>query len=200
MTLTQEQQNFIAKVGAFASEDMKQSGILASLTVAQAILESGWGKSALAVNANALFGIKADSRWNGKAYSTATKECYDGVNFTEERALFRAYDNWVHSIADHSVFIATSSHYEAVVGELCYKIACTVIHKAGYATDPTYAEKLISIIENYNLSAYDTAIGKEENKMNLKTLLLTKNACYIAGKTIVPQGIMVHSTGANNRI
>lgn len=198
MALTQEQQDFIVKVGAAATKDMKQSGVLASLTIAQAILESGWGKSALAAKANALFGIKADSRWSGKVYSTATKECYDGVSFTTVDALFRAYDSCEDSITDHSAFLVGSSRYVAVIDELDYNNACTAIHKAGYATDPTYAEKLISIIESYNLAAYDTATGKEENKMNLKTLLLTKNACYIAGKTIVPQGIMVHSTGANN--
>ena len=197
MAISKEQQDFITKVGAIATEDMEKSGILASFTIAQAILESGWGTSALATNANALFGIKADSRWNGRVYSTTTNECYDGVNFTDEVALFRAYDSWEDSIADHSAFLVGSSRYAAVIGEKDYKIACTAIHAAGYATDPTYAEKLISIIEKYNLTVYD-AEGKEENKVNLKTLLLTKNACYIAGKTIVPQGIMVHSTGANN--
>lgn len=198
MALTQEQKNFIEKVGAFASADMNQSGILASLTIAQAILESGWGKSALAMGANALFGIKADSRWNGRVYSTATKECYDGINFTSVDALFRAYDSWADSLADHLAFLAGSSRYGAVIGERDYKAACTAIHTAGYATDPAYAEKLISLIECYDLAAYDAAHGKDDYKMNLKTLLLTKNACYIAGKTILPKGIMVHSTGANN--
>lgn len=197
MAISKEQQDFVAKVGAAAREDMSQSGILASLTIAQAILESGWGTSALANNANALFGIKADSHWDGKVYSTTTKECYDGVSFTEEEALFRAYDSCEDSIADHSAFLVGSSRYAAVIGEKDYKTACTAIHAAGYATDPTYAEKLISIIESYNLAVYD-AEGKDDYRMNLKTLLLTKNACYIAGKTIVPQGIMVHSTGANN--
>ena len=204
MALTQEQQDFITKVGTFASADMECSaeslggGILASLTIAQAILESGWGKSELAVNANALFGIKADSRWDGRVYSTATKECYDGINLTTVDALFRTYDSWADSIADHSAFLTRSSRYTAVIGELDYKTACTTIHAAGYATDPTYAEKLISLIERYDLAAYDAAPGKDDYNMNLKTLLLTKNACYIAGKTIVPKGIMVHSTGANN--
>ena len=180
MAISKEQQDFVAKVGAAAREDMSQSGILASLTIAQAILESGWGTSALANNANALFGIKADSRWDGKVYSTTTKECYDGASFTEQEALFRAYDSWEDSIADRSAFLVGSSRYAAVIGEKDYKIACTAIHAEGYATDPTYAEKLITIIESYNLAVYD-AEGKDDYKMNLKTLLLTKNACYIAG-------------------
>jgi len=148
--MTQAQKDFIAKVGALAAADMVKSGILASLTVAQAILESGWGTSALATNANALFGIKADSRWNGRVYSTTTKECYDGVNFVTVDALFRAYDSWEHSLDDHSAFLTGSSRYAAVIGETDYKKACAAIHAAGYATAPDYAEKLINIIESMN--------------------------------------------------
>ena len=190
MALTQKQQDFISEVGTFASADMKQSGILASLTIAQAILESGWGTSALAINANALFGIKADSRWSGRVYSTTTEECYDGVNFTTVDALFRAYDSWEHSLTDHSAFIVGSSRYAKVIGEMDYKTACTAIHTAGYATDPEYAKKLIAIIENYNLAAYDAAGGKGEHKMNLRTLIFTNNACYKAGRKITPKGII----------
>ena len=92
--MTQEQKAFIERVGALAAADMKKSGVLASLTIAQAILESGWGKSGLTVKANALFGIKAGTSWKGRVYSTKTQECYDGVNFTTVTALFRAYDSW----------------------------------------------------------------------------------------------------------
>jgi len=193
----QAQKDFIAGVGALAVADMAKSGILASLTIAQAILESGWGMSALATKANALFGIKADSRWNGRVYNTTTKECYDGV-FTTVDALFRSYDSWEHSLADHSLFLTGSARYAAVVGETDYKTACTAIKAAGYATAPDYAEKLIQIIETYSLTDFDTVSGNGEHKMNLKKLILTNNACYKYGKTITVKGIMVHSTGANN--
>jgi hypothetical protein len=198
MAITQAQQDFITKIGAFASADMKQSGVLASLTVAQAILESGWGTSELAVKANALFGIKADSRWGGLVYSKTTQECYDGANFTTVEALFRAYDSWEQSLTDHSAFLTGSPRYAAVIGETDYKTACAAIHAAGYATDPGYAGNLISLIETYNLAAFDTANGKEKQGMNLRKLIFTQNACYKAGRTITPKGIMVHSTGANN--
>ena len=82
--MTQEQKAFIERVGALAAADMKKSGVLASLTIAQAILESGWGKSGLTVKANALFGIKAGTSWKGRVYSTKTQEGYDGVNFTTD--------------------------------------------------------------------------------------------------------------------
>ena len=156
--MTQEQKSFIERVGNRATVDMKNSGILASLTIAQAILESGWGKSGLAVKANALFGIKATSVWRGKVYNTKTQECFDGVSFTEVDACFRAYDSWEESINDHSTFLRGAARYAAVVGECDYKKACTAIKAEGYATDPDYPGKLIKIIEQHNLTAYDKAI------------------------------------------
>lgn len=155
--MTQEQKAFIERVGALAAADMQKSGVLASLTIAQAILESGWGKSGLTVKANALFGIKAGTSWKGRVYSTKTQECYDGVNFTTVTALFRAYDSWEESVADHSALLTGAARYKAVVGERDYKTACRAIKAAGYATDPKYPDKLIQIIESYGLTAYDGA-------------------------------------------
>ena len=155
--MTQEQKAFIERVGALAAADMQKSGVLASLTIAQAILESGWGKSGLTVKANALFGIKAGTSWKGRVYSTKTQECYDGVTFTTVTALFRAYDSWEESVADHSALLTGAARYKAVVGERDYKTACRAIKAAGYATDPKYPDKLIQIIESYGLTAYDGA-------------------------------------------
>ena len=155
MAITNEQKDFIERVGALAAADMKKSGVLASLTIAQAILESGWGKSGLTVKANALFGIKAGTSWKGKVYSAETKECYDGVTFTTITALFRAYESWVESVADHSALLTGAARYKAIIGERDYKTACREIKAAGYATDPQYADKLIQIIELYSLTAYD---------------------------------------------
>lgn len=170
-----EKQTFIQTVGEMARKDMAESGVLASLTIAQAILESGWGTSELAQNANALFGIKADSRWSGKAYSKETQECYDGVNYTTVTALFRAYGSWEESVADHSAFLLAGSRYAAVIGETDYKSACKAIKAAGYATAPDYAEKLISLIEEYGLTAYDGADEKEENSMSNSSLVTYTN-------------------------
>lgn len=174
-----EQKQFIEKIGGLARADMEKSGILASLTTAQAILESAWGTSELAVNANALFGIKADSRWAGKVYSKDTKECYDGANYTTITALFRAYGSWEESVADHSAFLLAATRYAAVVGERDYKTACKAIKAAGYATAPDYAEKLVALIEKYKLYEYDIAEGKEQSTMSESPLVtytnLTKN-------------------------
>lgn len=156
MAITKEQKTFIERVGKLAAADMLKSGIPASLTVAQAILESGWGKSGLTAKANALFGIKAGSSWKGKVYNAKTQECYDGVSYTTITALFRAYDSWEESVCDHSTLL-TAARYKAVVGEKDYKKACVAIKAAGYATDPTYSDKLINVIETYGLTAYDNA-------------------------------------------
>lgn len=191
-----EKQTFIQTVGETARKDMEKSGVLASLTIAQAILESGWGISELAQNANALFGIKADSRWSGKAYSKETQECYDGVNYTTVTALFRAYGSWDESIADHSTFLLTGSRYAAVIGEKDYKTACKAIKAAGYATAPDYAEKLISLIESYGLTAYDGDVQKEEPTLKIIESILTKNPCYTGGRKLdAVKGLMLHSVG-----
>lgn len=158
-----EQKNFIKKVGALASADMKKSGVLASLTAAQAILESAWGKSELATGGNALFGIKATKSWKGKVYCKDTKECYDGVNLVDvKNAAFRAYDSWEESVEDHSAFLKANKRYKEVIGETDYKKACEAIKAAGYATDPDYVEKLVKLIEDYELTEYDGAAVNQE--------------------------------------
>lgn len=191
-----EKQTFIQTVGEMARADMAKSGVLASLTIAQAILESGWGTSELAQNANALFGIKADKRWSGKAYSKDTKECYDGVTYTTVTALFRAYGSWAESVADHSAFLIAGSRYAAVIGETDYKAACKAIKAAGYATAPDYAEKLISLIEGYKLTAYDGSAAKEEPTLKIISSILTRNPCYTGGRKLAAvKGLMLHSVG-----
>lgn len=158
-----EQKNFIKTVGAFASADMKKSGVLASLTVAQAILESAWGKSELATGGNALFGIKATKSWKGKVYCKDTKECYDGVNLVDvKNAAFRAYDSWEESVEDHSAFLKANKRYKEVIGETDYKKVCEAIKAAGYATDPDYVEKLVKLIEDYELTEFDGAAVSQE--------------------------------------
>lgn len=160
-----EQKNFIKTVGALASADMKKSGVLASLTIAQAITETGWGTSGLAVEGKALFEIKATKSWKGKVYCKDTKECYDGVNLVEvKNTAFRAYDTWEESVTDHSAFLKANKRYKEVIGETDYKKACNAIKAAGYATDPEYANKLIEIIEQYKLTEFDGKTESQENQ------------------------------------
>lgn len=154
---TEEQKAFINKIGPMAMADMKATGILASLTIAQAILESGWGKSKLATEANNLFGIKGT--YNGQGYTCKTQE-WDGSKFITVEATFRKYPSWAESLADHSDLFNRLDRYKKLRGLTDYKLACKYVYEAGYATDPGYTDKLISLIEKYNLTAWDI---KHEN-------------------------------------
>lgn len=136
-----------------------QYGILPSIVAAQAVLESGWGKSTLSLAPNNnLFGIKVSTDWTGDSVTLNTKEYIDGKEVTVGAA-FRKYNSWSDSVLDHAQFFSSTEwrkkNYANVLGELNYKRASQALQDAGYATDPNYATKLISIIEYNNLSAWD---------------------------------------------
>ena len=150
--ISEAQRAFIDRVGKIAQAD---EDVLPSLTVAQAILESGWGRSELAQKANALFGVKAGSAWKGPRMKKKTSEHICGKQ-VEITAAFRAYGSWEESIADHNALLR-GSRYKAVQGERDYKKACRAVHAAGYATAQDYADKLIRLIEQYGLTAWDAA-------------------------------------------
>lgn len=144
---------FVEKIGVLASEDMKKSGILASLTIAQAILESAWGTSALAQAPNYnLFGIKGT--YNGNYCEFNTSEYLNGQWITV-KAKFRKYPSWAESLADHSALFNTYDRYANLRGCTDYKLACRYVREDGYATDPSYTSKLINIIELNNLTRFD---------------------------------------------
>lgn len=158
-----KQSEFIGKVSGGAQENMKNYGILASLTIAQAILESGWGEYA---PGNNLFGIKANG-WKGKTQVLSTMEYVKGRVVTV-KAVFRTYGSWDESIADHARFLKANARYKNLIGEKNYKLACQKIQSDGYATCPTYAQKLIKLIEQYSLMQYDILLntGKTEKTQN----------------------------------
>ena len=134
--------------------------ILPSISAAQAILESGWGKSRLSLPPNNnLFGIKASQDWTGRVVNMPTRE-YGSQGSYMINANFRAYDSWADSIKDHAAFFSNTewrrNNYRAVIGERNYKQACRALQSAGYATDPNYATALIRLIEQYNLHQWDS--------------------------------------------
>lgn len=149
-----DKKNFIKKVGSFARTDMQKSKILASLTIAQAILESGWGESELSKNANNLFGIKGN--FLGNTYLIETKEYLNNEWLTIEDN-FKNYPSVGLSLQDHSNFLLKNPRYSEVIGETDYKEACRKIQEAGYATAPNYADSLIRVIESYNLTFFDSS-------------------------------------------
>ncbi len=139
-------EEYIAKYREDAIKDMVKTGVPACITLAQGILESESGNSKLAQEANNHFGIKCHKEWEGKTFhqdDDARDEC------------FRKYSTVLESFDDHSEFLKTRSRY-AFLFELDvtdYKGWAHGLKKAGYATNPNYAHKLIDLIERYNLEA-----------------------------------------------
>lgn len=157
--IDEEKMEFLNTVSKGAIDSYNKYGVLPSITIAQAILESGWGKSELAVTHNNLFGIKADSRWSGAVATIATSENYNDSII----ANFRKYNSIDESIEDHGKFLCENSRYSeyGLFSAKDYKAQAQVLEEAGYSTvqdengTPIYADKLISIIRKYNLMQYD---------------------------------------------
>lgn len=142
---------FLKKIKVGAISGQKKYGVLASLTMAQAALETGWGNASVGNN---VFGIKADASWTGPTTEAPTQEWYGG-KYVTVTAGFRAYASVDASVEDHAKFLAENSRYHNIIGCTDYRQACRNIQADGYATDPNYAEKLISIIEQNDLHQFD---------------------------------------------
>jgi len=160
--------DIIKKVGALFTADQKTSGILASVSLAQFILESGYGKSELAQAANNCFGMKCSlsgntwggSSWDGTSKYTKKTQEWDGEKYITVTADFRKFPCVEDSIADHSAYLlgamnGSKKRYEGLAGETDYKKAVQIIKDGGYATSPTYVEKICNIIEKWDLTQYD---------------------------------------------
>lgn len=166
----------VAKSGAFFTADQKKSGILASISMAQFILESGYGKSELAQNANNCFGMKTSlsgntwsgSTWDGKSkYTKKTQEEYTKGEMTTITAEFRKYSCIEDSIADHSAYLLGAKNgsklrYDGLKGCTDYKKAAQLIKDGGYATSSTYVASLCNIIEKWKLTQFDVKVNATE--------------------------------------
>ena len=155
------QLEFIQKVAPHAVNAMHEHRVLASLTIAQACLESGYGKASIGNN---IFGIKAGGGWTGKTQTVVTHEYYNGVK-TKVNAVFRDYNSISDSIKDHTSLFVRLQRYQNLLGETDYRRASQLVYQDGYATDPNYPAKLISIIEQYKLYQYDKEV-KEASKLS----------------------------------
>ncbi len=146
---------FLDQVGPAAQAVCKQTGIPSSITLAQGILESGWGRSQLATVGKNLFGIKADTSWTGKVMTLPTREFFRGKFITVE-AKWRVYDTWEDSIRDHAKFFFDNPRYApALINSTDPEKFAQEIQECGYATDPQYAEKLMGIVHSRNLTQFD---------------------------------------------
>lgn len=149
MKWNQRYQTYINQYRDLAIEQMLKYKIPASITLAQGLLESGAGYSELATKGNNHFGIKCHG-WKGR------KSYHDD---DERQECFRAYNNVYESYEDHSVLLTTQPRYSMLfsINKTDYKGWAHGLKKCGYATSPTYAQKLIGIIELYKLHQYDKA-------------------------------------------
>ena len=152
---TDAQQYFIDVMVGKCRERCTAAGILPSLCIAQACVESAYGTSELAVNANNLFGIKAGSGWSGQTYTKNTQE-WDGSKYITVSAAFRAYDTMVACVEDYLDKITTMDRYKNLVGCTDIREACRLIREDGWATSPTYTETLLDRVDKHNLTQYDS--------------------------------------------
>ena len=178
-------QRFLETMVPLARADMQKSGILASLTLAQEIIESGWLTSELAINANNPHGMKTQlsgntwpgSTWNGDVYEKETAEQRkDGTYYTVV-APFRKYRTLQEAVADHSAYLAGakkedgSLRYPGIVGEKDAAKAIHIVAQGGYATSLTYEEKLLAKVKQYNLTQYDNVESEGGTMKEVKIML-----------------------------
>ena len=154
-------EEYIENFAEIAQFEMKAYGIPASITLAQGLLESGIGKGQLAKKTNNHFGIKCHTDWQGE---------YELHDDDEKDECFRKYNHPIYSYREHSLFLKNRSRYAFLFDyrQDDYKKWALGLRKAGYATDRRYPDKLISLIEKYNLDKYDRLVLDEAFKKDLK--------------------------------
>jgi len=147
-------EEYLVTYSEIAQFEMKAYGIPASITLAQGILESGYGMGALTLKTNNHFGIKCHNSWDGE---------FENHDDDEKGECFRKYNHPMYSFRDHSIFLSSRARYASLF-ELRrddYKGWAKGLKKAGYATDNRYPQKLISFIDRYQLYKYDREVLAE---------------------------------------
>lgn len=159
--------NYIDQYNALAIAEMHRTGIPASIKLAQGLVESRYGTSSLAINANNHFGIKCKNYWRGETYYHKDDD-YDKYG-NLMKSCFRAYETPVDSYVDHSNFLSMTKHYQVLFSleQTDYLGWAHGLKKCGYATDPNYALKLIRKIEEFKLYEFDIAKNPGVRRMNL---------------------------------
>jgi len=150
--------DFIAAIAPAARACMLTTGIPASFTIAQAALESGWGKSQTCAMAHNLFNIKADASWHGPVYQMASTEHVDGKDVLQP-ANWRMYPNWQACIDDRAKFFTNNHRYDNCRNLVGGEAWARMVAADHYATDLGYADKLLAVIHSNNLTQYDSAEG-----------------------------------------
>jgi flagellar rod assembly protein/muramidase FlgJ len=149
-------EEFVRLLTPSALAAMETFAVPASFTIAQGALESGWGKSRLAIDGRNLFGVKADASWTGDIITMYTREFINGTYVMVE-AKWRKYPNLQTCLDDHAKFFHNNSRYKDCFQFKDGKRFAKAVADAKYATDPDYANKLIDIIQSRRLDLLDNA-------------------------------------------
>ena len=164
-------EEYIAIYSDIAQDEMRNYGVPASITLAQGILESGSGKGRLSKEANNHFGIKCHSGWTGgRIYHDDDKD----------QECFRKYKNSKYSFRDHSLFLKERKRYSKlfILKKDDYKGWAKGLRAAGYATDRKYPQKLISLIERYQLDRFDAEVLGKDTGVNEKHAVVKGDTLY----------------------
>lgn len=170
MASKKQVEDFINKIAPIAQTkaEGRAKWSLPSVCIAQCCCESAYGASPKMMRANAILGIKVGKNrvhfgtaWKDKAYSTKTKECYDGKTYVNITDMFRAYDNISDAIEDYYDMLASCSRYSAALCNADPGECITAIKNGGYATSPTYISTIMNIVSRYNLTQFDSVVTKK---------------------------------------
>ena len=144
------QQDFVRQLTPFAIQASRETGVPAQLMLGQAALESGWGRREIRMpdggSSYNLFGIKASGNWNGKVAEVTTTEYHNGVP-SKQVEKFRAYGSYAEAFSDYAHLLRDNPRYAKVLQEgQGAPAAAHALQRAGYATDPNYADKLVKVM------------------------------------------------------
>lgn len=155
--------------------DSLDRNLLPSPRISQACFEPDYGTSILAINANNLFGVKANDQWDGPVYNKVSGECYNGKDYVAKASDFQAYESWEESIYWQGWYLENRcvslkyhpeiKHYADLIGNRDYKDCARILQAKGYGTSPEYAQRVISYIELHNLTKYDSMTREEAEAM-----------------------------------
>jgi len=165
MATQEEIESFFDTYAPYAQAEQLRSGVPASVTLAQAAVESGYGLSGLVEKALNFFGIKASKSWSGDTVYLPTNE-YENGKYVSTVAAFRSYDSVLQSFADHSDFLRQNSRYSAAFQTTNPYDFVDAISAAGYATSPSYASTVKNVIKQYDLTKYDLSTATAANTNN----------------------------------
>lgn len=187
-------ENFIKKIAPMAMQTQIDYGVPASITIAQAGLESRWGESKLSKMANNYFGIRAIGNWIGEVFNIDTGEYIDGNYVIDKLASFRSYPDMKGSFTDHAEFLLKNKRYKSLFDSEDGNAWADGLQKARYATAPNYADTLKTIIRQNNLKAYDKkALEKATTTSTLKKHYRRNRTLFAIGGGLVVVGLSFYA-------